>query len=187
GLATAATGALITPGAGGLNALPATAGGNLVILNAQTTYGIGGDDPADVTEITARLDGIVPDLGLPLGNIVLSVPGDLTNATVSLSGNALTASAVVNGAANKVTALSSVGDLPSATVVNQQQAGGTSASASVANVAIVAQLGDTTLGTTVSNASVSMSGNQVGSSAAINDAKNTIGSPGQTFTRTSSF
>jgi hypothetical protein len=118
-------------------------------------------------------------------SVALNVDGDFDGGSVAVNSNSVVASADLNSASNSLTSVSGVGGLPSATIVNHQVSTDSSASSSVTGTTISSTNG--IFGGSVSNATVSVSGNQVGTSTTINNATNTIGAPGQTFTRTSSF
>lgn len=118
--------------------------------------------------------------------VTLNVDGDFDTGTTAVSGNTVLASASLNSAVNTVTAQSTVGSLPSSTIINYQTSSDSNVSATNSGTQIThssAGLG----GGTFSNSTSTVSGNQIGSSATINNSVNTISSPGQTFTRTSSF
>ena len=111
-----------------------------------------------------------------------TVDGPISSATLQVSNNLILASADLNSASNTITGTAGVGGLPSATILNHQEASNSSVSSSVTGSSIT-QLG---LGG-VTNSTVSVSGNQIGTSSTINNSVNKIAAPGQSFTRTSSF
>ena len=118
--------------------------------------------------------------------VTLNVDGAFDTGTTAVNNNAVIASASLNTASNTVTAQSTIGSLPGATVINYQTASDSSVSATNSGTQIT-HSSSGLAGGTFSTSSSTVSGNQIGSSATINNSTNTISSPGQTFTRTSSF
>jgi len=108
--------------------------------------------------------------------------GPVTDVRTDVSGNVILASASLNTASNSITSTAGISNLPSATIVNHQVSTNSSVSSSNSDSSIThVGLGLTT------TTSVALSGNQIGSAATINSSTNKIGTPGQVFTRTSSF
>jgi len=152
----------------------ADAHGNLVILNTQTSYGIPGDGIAPVAYQSSVGEAL----------IALNSAGDSNNGVYTMDGNAIVAGSSANSASNAITASAAVGGLPSATIVNQQSSLGASVQSGVADSTISMTLGGTGR---LDGGRVSMSGNAIGASGAVNTGRNTISAPGQSFTRTSTF
>jgi hypothetical protein len=117
--------------------------------------------------------------------IALNVDGDFDGGSIAVDNNQVIASGGLNTATNTIQAQSSVGDLPSATIINHQSSTDSSVSATNTGTTIANTTG--LFGGSLSNSTVSVSGNQIGATTTINSSTNTIGAPGQTFTRTSSF
>jgi hypothetical protein len=118
--------------------------------------------------------------------ITLNFDGGFDSGTTAVNGNTVLASSSLNSATNTVTAQTTVGSLPGATIVNYQTSTDSSASATNSGTVITHSSSGVT-GGAFTGSTATVSGNQIGSSATINNSTNTIGSPGQTFTRTSSF
>lgn len=146
------------------------ANGNLVLVNSQTSYGVDGGQEIFSQTIDAE--------------IALNAEGDTTDGAYSLSGNGIVANASANTASNSITASAATGGLPSATLVSVQQSTGVTVAAGVSGANVSATIGGTGA---LLGGSASISGNSIGSTASINSGTNTIGSAGQSFTRTASF
>ena len=149
------------------------ASGNLVVLNTQSSYGVVDDEGESVPQLLQA--------DLSLATLGLEALGSTDGGSFRLEGNAIGSSAAANSASNTILASTTVGDLPGATIVNHQQASGTSVVATAVDTSISLSLGSVTDG------SATLSSNQIGTSATINNSSNTISAPGQTFTRTTSF
>jgi len=154
------------------NTLKTTAGtGSAVIptlLNLQST--------ADTTVSASALNA----------SMATTVDGTIADSTVRTDGNLVLASAQVNTAVNRIETTSTSGILPSSTILNVQESAGNSVSASNSGTSITQVTGLSGFNA-ATNSTFSVSGNQIGSAATINNATNTVGAPGQSFTRTSSF
>jgi len=152
----------------------ADAHGNLVILNTQTTYGF---------QISAP-QPVLMGASVSEAEIALNSPAESINAVYAMEGNGIVASSSANTASNAITASAAVGGLPSATIVNQQSSLSASVQASVADSTISMTIGGAG---TLDGGRISMSGNAIGATGAVNSGSNTISAPGQSFTRTSTF
>jgi len=167
--------AIVAPSGSFLHNGFADAHGNLVILNTQTSYGI----PTDGGVTPVAYQSSVGD-----AEIALNAPGETNNGALTMDGNAIVAASQANSASNSITASAAVGGLPSATIVNQQSSLGASVQSTVTDSTISMGIG---AGGSLDGGRISMSGNAIGASGAVNSGSNTISAPGQTFTRTSTF
>lgn len=174
GFGTAAGGSASSTGGGTADSNGAgEAFNDLVVLNSQRFYGAPDGGASALNSETVG------------GSIGLNVPGGLEGGTASVSDNRVQASATVNNASNTIQASTGTGSLPGATILSQQGASNTSATATVAGMNVTATIGGSDGSLLGGGATVS--GNAIGSSASINNGVNTISTPGQGFTRTSSF
>ena len=146
------------------------ANGNLALLNSQVSYAPEGSDGIAAATVES--------------SIALNAGGDTVDGSYSLSGNAITANAGANTASNSIAASSGTGGLPSATLVSVQKSTGVTVGAVVGGNSIAGTIGGTGA---LLGGSASISGNGIGATATINSGTNTIGSAGQSYTRTASF
>jgi hypothetical protein len=172
-----AQGVLSVQGNQAVSRATANAASNSVALQAGTSLSpvatVLNDQVASLTNVTAVTSGT---------NFGAINNGPITDVRSDVSGNVVMASASLNTASNSVTSNAGIANLPGATIVSHQEASGSSVSSSVSDTAI------THVGLGVATSSVvAVNGNQIGSSATINNSVNSIGAAGQVFTRTSSY
>ncbi len=169
------------------NSIQSQAVANVAANAISTTTGTGGPASATVLNNQAAADTTVVASVLN-ADLAVSVAGSMTNSTITVSDNSIVASADVNSASNSISGTAGVGGLPSGTIVNYQVSTGSSASSTVSGASI-SQTSGNIAGTPggLTSSTVVASGNQIGTSSTINNATNRIASPGQSFTRTSSF
>jgi len=166
------------------NQVSSQAGANQAVNSISTTASTGGPAYASVlnnqgVSLTNATSAVTDTI------LALNVEGTATGSSTAANNNSVVASASLNSASNSITSQTTVGSLPGATIVNYQTSSGSSVSASNSGTTIANNAGLS--GGTFSGGNASVSGNQIGSSATINNATNTTGAAGQTFTRTSSF
>ncbi len=143
-----ADGLVAGAGAAQVGAFDTVASAPAVLVNAQSNYGA----------VTASAGGTT---GMPL-----NAAGPIASSSLAVTGNALTANAYGNGAANQIT----IGGLgsPAGAVLSNVQTNSGAVSASVAGASFAVR------GASLSSGGVTMSGNQLGASATGNLASSTI-------------
>ena len=172
-----AQGVLSVQGNQAVSRATANAASNSVALQAGTSLSpvatVLNDQVASLTNVTAVTSGT---------NFGAINNGPITDVRSDVSGNVVMASASLNTASNSVTSNAGIANLPGATIVSHQETSGSSVSSSVSDTSI------THVGLGVATSSVvAVNGNQIGSSATMNNSVNSIGAAGQVFTRTSSY
>lgn len=166
------------------NQVRSTANANFAVNTVSTTTSSGGPDLTTVLNDQGVQNTNVTSAATDT-TVALNVDGDFDGGTIGVNGNQVIASGNLNSSTNTILAQSTVGDLPGATIINHQSSAGSSVSANNSGTTISTTTG--AFGGVLSNSTVTLSGNQIGSSATINNVTNKISAPGQVFTRTSSF